>query len=374
MVLFSLWYMFLIPVFPYVFRLPFASFVKCVNTYRFLITVHYYFINQMPTAVKERTSLKHVGYGKVILFGEHFVVHGAEAIVAGVSEYTECSVEIVRGNPGVQVVDKRPAIPGYIKNKRAEQKKAHQLVLDHLKIDTSKDGLRIHLGGPLVPSSGIGASASDVVALSRALSELFNLGLSEDQVNHSAFVGEGGYHGTPSGVDNTAATFGGLISYKRVSGKSAFSFIPFSTPLYLVVVGTGITASTVKVVNDVTLLKKEQPEFFNSVFSAYKKLAESALQAIHKGDMITVGKLMNECHTLCQKIGISCPELEAIVNTSRRYGALGAKLSGTGRGGIAVALASDAASRDRIAEGLKKECKEAKFIWKYTVSPKKSSL
>eukprot|EP00796_Vickermania_ingenoplastis_P003606 gene3606-2546_t len=328
----------------------------------------------MPSPIKDRTSQKHVGFGKVILFGEHFVVHGAEAIVAGVSEYTECSLELLRGHPGVEVVDKRPAVPGYIKNKRAEQKKAHQLVLDHLQIDTKKDGLRIHLGGPLVPSSGIGASASDVVALSRALSEMFNLGLSEDQVNHSAFVGEGGYHGTPSGVDNTAATFGGLISYKRVSGKSSFSFIPFSTPLYLVVVGTGITASTVQVVKDVGAMKQNKPEYFGKIFSEYNALVARALEAIKGGDVAAVGRLMNQCHTLCQKIDISCSELESIVNSSRRYGALGAKLSGTGRGGIAVALAADAESRDRIAEGLQRTCKEAKFIWKYTVTPKKSHL
>lgn len=328
----------------------------------------------MPCAVKDRTTKKHVGFGKVILFGEHFVVHGSEAIVAGVSEYTECSVELRRGIPGVEVVDKRPAVPGYIKNKRSEQILAHELVFKHLKVDTSKDGLRVFIGGPLVPSSGIGASASDVVALSRALSELYDLKLSEEEVNNSAFIGEGGYHGTPSGVDNTAATYGGLISYKRSDGKSLFSFIPFASPLYLVVVGTGITASTVKVVEDVRQLKNSKPEFFKKVSSEYERLVPKALAALHKGDAKTVGQLMNECHTLCQQIGISCNELEAIVGACRQYGALGAKLSGTGRGGIAVALAADAASRDRIAEGLQRSCKEAKFIWKYTVLPKQCSL
>lgn len=328
----------------------------------------------MPVPVKEKTVEKHIGFGKVILFGEHFVVHGAEAIVGGVAEYTECSVEVMRGVPGVQVVDKRPAIPGYIKNKREEQRKAHQLVLDHLKIDTSKDGLRIYLGGPLVPSSGIGASASDVVALSRALSELFNLNLSEEEVNHSAFVGESGYHGTPSGVDNTCATFGGLILYKRVSGKSHFSPISFSSPMFLVVVGTGITASTVNVVKDVGRLRESRPEYFNEVFNEYQGVEKRAVEALKRKDMKAVGKLMNECHTLCQKINISCPELEEIVNMCRRYGALGAKLSGTGRGGIAVALAADIESRDYIAEELKKNCSAAKFIWKYTIRPKKSVL
>lgn len=323
-----------------------------------------------PRPVKQRTTGKHVGYGKVILFGEHFVVHGAEAIVAGISEYTECKLEIMPGKPGVEVVDRRPAVPGYIKEKRAEQEKAHQLVLDHLKIDTTKDGLRIFLGGPLVPSSGIGASASDVVALSRALSEVFNLGLSEDQVNQSAFIGEGGYHGTPSGVDNTAATFGGLISYRRTAGKSVFNAIPFTAPLYLVVIGTGITASTTKVVGDVRKLKESKPEFFADLMKQYGAVAQDARRALQSGDIATVGKLMTKAHGLCRQIGISCDPLEQIVSCCLGNGALGAKLSGTGRGGIAVALVESVTKRDALEKALKAECPAAKFIWKYTVNPK----
>lgn len=323
--------------------------------------------------VKERTTQKHVGYGKVILFGEHFVVHGSEAIVAGISEYTECSLEVTRGVPGVQIDDKRPAVPGYITEKRAEQEKAHQLVLNHLKIDTSKDGLIIHLGGPLVPSSGIGASASDVVALSRALSELYNLKLTEDQVNQSAFIGEGGYHGTPSGVDNTAATFGGLLAYRREAGKSLFHSIPFRKPLYLIVVGTGITASTTKVVGDVTKLKEKHSIYFKHLQKQYQDVEKAALTAIQDGDPDRIGALMNIAQDLCRQLTISCNELEEIISTARRYGALGAKLSGTGRGGIAVALAASEKDRDAIAAGLKESCPSAKFIWKYTVQPRKEA-
>jgi len=327
----------------------------------------------MPQPAKDTTTGKHAGFGKVILFGEHFVVHGAEAIVAGISEYTECRLELRRGRPGVEVVDKRPAVPGYITEKRAEQKKAHQLVLDHLGIDTSVDGLVIHLGGPLVPSSGIGASASDVVALSRALSEMFNLNLTEDAINQSAFVGEGGYHGTPSGVDNTAATFGGLIRYRREEGKPIFNPISFSQPLFLVVVGTGITASTTKVVGDVRQLKQRKPSFFWHLNNDYAEVEKRAVQALQSGDLETVGELMNVTHDLCVRLGISCPELESIVATCRENGALGAKLSGTGRGGIAVALTASPAKRDALVDALKSQCPAAKFIWKYTVTPRTDS-
>ncbi|KAK7195138.1 mevalonate kinase [Novymonas esmeraldas] len=323
----------------------------------------------MTKPVKSKTSGRNVGYGKVILFGEHFVVYGAEAMVAGISEYTECVLEVNPGVPGLQVEDRRPAIPGYIAQKREEQSKAHQLVLDHLKVNLSRDGLKMRIGGPLVPSSGIGASASDVVALSRALSELYNLQLTEEQVNNSAFVGEGGYHGTPSGVDNTAATFGGLISYRRQSGKSLFKPLAFQQQLYLVVVGTGITASTTNVVGDVRKMKEKQPAQFQRICDDYTRIVTQARDALEKGDLQRVGQLMNANHDLCREIDVSCRELEAIVKTCRAHGALGAKLSGTGRGGIAVALAASKEQRDAIVRGLEAQCPEAKFIWKYTVQP-----
>ncbi|GET91047.1 mevalonate kinase, putative [Leishmania tarentolae] len=327
----------------------------------------------MPTPIKSKTTGRNIGYGKVILFGEHFVVHGAEAIVAGISEYTECHLEVTPGVPGLEVDDQRPAIPGYIAQKREEQKKAHQLVLDHLKVDLSKDGLKMLICGPLVPSSGIGASASDVVALSRALNELYLLNLTEEEVNQSAFVGEGGYHGTPSGVDNTAATYGGLISYRRHNGKSSFKRIAFQQRLYLVVVSTGITASTTNVVNDVKKMKQQQPEHFRRLYDNYTHIVSNAREALQKGDLQRLGQLMNANHDLCREIDVSCRELESVVQTCRAYGALGAKLSGTGRGGIAVALAGSSDHREAIVKGLKVQCPEAKFIWKYTVQPSAGS-
>jgi mevalonate kinase len=241
--------------------------------------------------------------------------------------------------------------------------------LDHNKINLSKDGLTIHLGGPLVPSSGIGASASDVVALSRALSEMYALGLTEDQVNQSAFVGEAGYHGTPSGVDNTAATFGGLLTYQRVAGKSSFAPVVFGSPLYLVVVGTGITASTTKVVGDVRALKEKDPQWFADVMKRYDALATDAIDAIRSNNVAKLGALMDANHVLCRELTISCPELEAIVSSAKQNGALGAKLSGTGRGGIAVALAKDKAHQERMGMALRETCPAAKFVWLYSVVP-----
>ncbi|CCW71612.1 unnamed protein product [Phytomonas sp. Hart1] len=115
-----------------------------------------------------------------------------------------------------------------IQTRPREQAEAHQLALKDLGIATSTDGLRIFLDSPLRLSSGIWAFDSDIVFMSRALSELSNRKLSGKTLNRNAFVGERGYHGMPRGLDNTAATFGGLISYQRVSGKSISARSPSS--------------------------------------------------------------------------------------------------------------------------------------------------
>nr|CCC94606.1 unnamed protein product [Trypanosoma congolense IL3000] len=322
----------------------------------------------MRRAVKSRTDGRHIGFGKVILFGEHFVVYGAEAIVAGISEYTTCDLSLLKGRPGVvEVVDRRPAVPGYIDEKREEQRVAHALVLRHLNIDTTSDGLRVTLGGPLIPSSGIGASASDVVALSRALNELYALGLSEACINRSAYAGECGYHGTPSGADNTAATYGGLISFRRVGKESVFERLTLRKPLSLVVCSTGITASTTKVVADVARLKTSDPKWFDELFRRYNACVQEAQLVLQRGDLRRLGQLMDINHEICQKLTVSCEELDAIVMCCRACGALGAKMSGTGRGGLVVALAENNGERDRIAEAVKKQCTSAKFVWKYSV-------
>eukprot|EP01060_Flectonema_neradi_P022677 TRINITY_DN3091_c0_g1_i3.p1 TRINITY_DN3091_c0_g1~~TRINITY_DN3091_c0_g1_i3.p1 ORF type:complete len:344 (+),score=70.93 TRINITY_DN3091_c0_g1_i3:55-1086(+) len=314
--------------------------------------------------------LEHKGYGKVILFGEHFVVYGVPAVVCAVNEFTDCKIKkLPKGESGWKVTDNRPAVPGYIVNKAAEQKMAHDLVINHLQLDLSQQGIEIVLGGPLVPTSGIGASASNVTALARALSHSFDLNLNNDEVNAAAYVGEGGYHGTPSGIDNTAATFGGLLSFRRTKDGPKFSKITTPAKGFLVVVSTGITASTTTVVGEVRSIRQSCPLMFEHMMTQYQQILDRSTKALAEGDWDTVGRLMNENHLLLKKLGLSIPELEKIIKAATASGAIGAKLSGTGRGGIAVALCSDAASQQHVAEELKK-LPAARFVWKYSIGGK----
>jgi mevalonate kinase len=302
------------------------------------------------------------GYGKLILFGEHFVVYKVPALVGAVSKYTVCDVEFL-DQPGLEIIDERPAVPGYKVEKKDEADKAIQLVLKHFGIDTTKTGLKLTFGGDLTCASGIGASAAQVVALARALSLALPKEMTEDEINAAGYEGEKGYHGTPSGIDNTAATFGGVLRFQRTDGDPIFVKKKLDEPIRIVYASTGMTSSTTKVVGDVKAKKEADPEWFDALFKKYVALVEKGEKAIDDGDMKELGKLLNENHTLCQELTVSCKELDDLVDAAREAGAVGAKMSGTGRGGLMLALTPTEEIQDKVAAALEKLAPQ---VWKTT--------
>ncbi|MFX0043607.1 MAG: mevalonate kinase [Candidatus Hodarchaeota archaeon] len=302
------------------------------------------------------------GYGKTILFGEHFVVYGLPAIASALEAYTTAEVEIVEGS-GWEVEDQRPATPGYKVMKIDEAAKSIQNVIDYLNIGTITQKLKITFKGSLIAASGVGASAAQCTSLARALNDTFNLKLGDEQINDAAYEGEKAYHGTPSGIDNTASTYGGLIWFiKNLSGgKNIMDLLQSPKKIPLIIANSGITASTTEVVADVRRLKEENPKKFDKTFSKYKILAEKAKKALLDGDIIAIGNLMNQNHTLLQEITVSGEINDKLAEIALENGAIGAKVTGTGRGGLVIALAENEEIQEKIAKAIEKEGYDA---WK----------
>jgi len=173
-----------------------------------------------------------IGFGKAILFNEHFVVYGVPAIVSAIGKYTVAKV--TPEGPEFKFEDDRGATPSYKKDKLEQQKDSFDRIFKKMGLDNSKKGIKIELGGNLYAASGIGASAASCVAVARALSEHFDLNLSDDEINDIAYEGEKGYHGAPSGIDNTASTFGGLIWFEK-GEPNIMEKISLSNPVRIVV-------------------------------------------------------------------------------------------------------------------------------------------
>lgn len=294
------------------------------------------------------------GKGKTILFGEHFVLYGKPALAVGIAAETVATVTRTK-KAGWSLDDKRPEVPGYKKEKADEQKVSIDNVVRYMGLDLSKEGIHIELGGDLVCASGIGASAASCVAIARAINQEFRLGYDDKRINAAAYEGEKGYHGTPSGIDNTVSTYGGLVSYQvdSKSGEAKFEALKLGRPVHLVIAATGLTASTKKVVDDVRAKREQDPAWFDRILVQYDALARDARTALLKLDLKRVGEFMNRNHRLLQELTVSCPELDRLVEIALRNGALGAKMTGTGRGGNMIALVSDRSSAHRVSDALR---------------------
>ncbi|MDI6917666.1 MAG: mevalonate kinase [Thermoplasmatales archaeon] len=292
---------------------------------------------------------KGIGFGKVILFNEHFVVYGIPAIASAIGMKTVASIEQAEK---LTMVDNRKETPGYKKEKLEQQKDSLKRIIDAAGVDTKN--IKILLEGDLVASSGIGASAASCVAIARALSDCFNLGFSDEKINGIAYEGEKGYHGTPSGIDNTVATYGGLVWFKK-DKTNIIERLKLQKPVEIVIGNTGIVADTSRVVAGVRERKNKNPEKYNKIFNEAEKLAYDARKALGAFDLKTVGTLMNENHRLLQEIGVSCKELDFLVNLARDNGAYGAKLTGGGAGGNMIALTPRKELQEGVASAMEKE-------------------
>jgi mevalonate kinase len=289
-----------------------------------------------------------VGFGKVILFNEHFVVYGIPAVASAIGARTTALVERKPGS-GYELRDERPETPGYKTEKLQQQKESLDIMLKFMNVDAQHDHYVITLAGDLVAASGVGASAASCAAIARAFSQELDLNFSDARVNEVAYEGEKGYHGTPSGIDNTAATYGGLIWYRREGSAQLMERMRLRKPVEIVMGNTGKVADTKIVVAGVKERKEEEPERFARLFQDADQLVRNARKELEAFNLERVGAYMNENHRLLQEIGVSSPELDALVKLARDAGAVGAKLTGTGRGGYMVALTPGRELQDRVA-------------------------
>lgn len=292
------------------------------------------------------------GYGKVILFGEHFVVHGVPGIVSAIDSSTDAIV--TKAQNGLTIKDDRKTAKGYSEEKRLQQIESIERMLKAMGLDP-KTPLDIWIGGSLPGFSGLGASAASSVAIAKAISKEFNLNLTNEKINAVAYEGEKAYAGNPSGIDNTAATYGGVMWFKKnpTGGRDLVERVNLKEPVEIVIGSTGIVANTKAMVEGVAERKKANPAKYDPIFKQAEVLAVEGRRTLEAGDLKRVGILMNENHRLLQEIGVSSKELDLLVDMARKEGALGAKLTGGGGGGCMVALTPGKELQDRVANAFK---------------------
>ena len=282
--------------------------------------------------------------GKVILLGEHAVVYGRSALAAPIPLAVEARV--VDATDGVQLVIPRWGIEQRVRPVEEHPAGAARILSVLLeRLDLSECAMTIEVFPNVPRAMGLGGSSALAVSVIRALDAHFRLGLDAAEVNAFAFECEQAAHGTPSGVDNTLATYGTTMLFRNTgpagTGQVEIIELSLAKPLPIVVGLSGnesLTATSVARVG--AAWRRNQPRY-EAIFDQIDGLARAGADAARDGELGELGELMNLCHGYLNALQVSTRELEELVYIARGHGAAGAKLTGGGGGGSIVALCPD---------------------------------
>lgn len=280
--------------------------------------------------------------GKVILLGEHAVVYGQPAVALPVTA--------VEARATVWPADRPLTIHAYLPQREGAGERvldvtgaaaddalaaAARATLAHLR-RTDVPAWWVDLASTVPTGRGMGSSAAIAVALVRALAHAAGTELDAPTASALAYESEKVTHGTPSGIDNSVVALGRPLRFARGIATG----IAIGQPLTLLVADTGLPGATRAMVAGVRARRAERPEAYDDWFARIGHMAEEAVPVLARGDLARLGRLMNANHLVLQAMRVSTPGLDRIVGAARLAGALGAKVSGAGGGGVAIALVS----------------------------------
>ena len=281
--------------------------------------------------------------GKVILLGEHAVVYGSHAIAAPIT--LAMQAKVWDSHNGTHLLIPRWGVEEKIQ-RGADHKYSIYKSLDMIfeKLGLGDRGVKIEVLPHVPRAMGLGGSAALAVAIIRALDKHFKLDLSDEKVNELAYESEMLAHGNASGIDNTLATFGKFMLFKR-GQPPELKEIKISQPIPIVIGLTGVESLTAKMVSNVRQAWEKNKSLYERIFSEIDDLVLQSVETIEKNDLAQLGELMNINQGLLNALQVSSRELEELIDISRRHGALGAKLTGAGGGGAMVAICPEGAEK-----------------------------
>lgn len=292
--------------------------------------------------------------GKIILFGEHAVVYGQPAIAAPVM-----AVQVTaEAAPGVGLSIHLPALDTVIDvPDLAEPLDTPlydavvypvQLALRARHVTTLPD-LALTVRSTIPVASGLGSGAALAAAIIRAVCAALDAPISDETLNPLVYEVEKRHHGTPSGIDNTVIVYQRPVYFVRGHPVEQLSV---AQPVLLLVADSGLSSLTRLAVGDVRARHEADPARFDPVLARIGAIARDARHALETGARERLGALMDANHALLRELTVSSEALDCLCAAARDAGALGAKLSGGGRGGNVIALA-DEAHAGAVAESLR---------------------
>lgn len=289
--------------------------------------------------------------GKLMLFGEHSVVFGHPCLVTAVD--LRLSVTVTENlshffsleAPDLTLQDyhrdRQELGRGNLPRAASFLETCFSLFLERY---PQERGIKVLSKNEFTSSYGLGSSSASTVALAKALSEFYELNLSNEELFELCYQAVLKVQGVASGFDLAAAIWGGTLYYvmPHIAGEQPVVESVMLKQLPLLVGYTGVKADTATLIRLVQGQHRENPEQINAIFRQITELVEQAKQALITADFAKLGQLMTQNHGLLRQLQVSSNELENLVGASLAGGAFGSKLSGAGGGDCMLAVVAEA--------------------------------
>ena len=274
--------------------------------------------------------------GKVILFGEHFVVYGAKAILCSIDKrikVTSQTIDEKKIRINSELGNVEVNVDSSSNDSNVPMKPFVHLATYTLKKFNKNCGIEIKIESEIPSGIGLGSSSASCVAAAASITGLFEK-LSREDILKLAIEAERTIFKNTSGADCSVCTFGGLAEYDI---KNGFKKINSGSDFDLVIANSKQPHHTSEVVKKVRKFKENNIEFFESLYKQESELIQDALSALGKNDLSVVGSLLSKNQLLLEQIGVSTDKLDILVKEAKKT-SFGAKITGAGGGGCIIAL------------------------------------
>ena len=280
--------------------------------------------------------------GKVILLGEHAVVYGRPALAAALGIGLEVEVRAASGP--LRLETDRAELTDDARPLRLVEEAAAALGLE-------PHGFVVRVRSALPPGAGLGSSAALAVAVLRALAAAAGRALAPDEELALGRRLEAIFHGHSSGIDPAAAARPGAGLFRFVRGEPpAITPLRIGAPLAVVIALGKRPRSTGTAVTGLRARWEADRTRHEALFDAIASVVDEGAGAAEAGDVRKLGLAFDRNQDLLRQLGVSAPEVEALIVEARAAGALGAKLTGGGAGGAVLAVAVEP---ERLAVALR---------------------
>jgi mevalonate kinase len=294
------------------------------------------------------------GQGKLILFGEHFVVYGLPGIASKIDLSLEATIED-NSSQGIIIEDQ---IFQEKFNLIESPEHIFSRIFSSMFPEYLNNDFNITIKGDLIPMKGLGYSSALCTAITKGMDEHYSLNLSNDEIYSRILKGESISHQNSSGIDQACSLNDNPIWFRKVFSRPTINEIEKYQDICLVVIDSSKKSSTKDCVEYVKEYKESNPSTFYDICQQYHIIANKAKKSIQQSDIVNIGVLMNQNQGLLRAIGVSCPEIEEIIQLAHNNNALGAKLSGSGMGGVVYALTKDYQEQEKLYNVFRKQEKD----------------